>query len=73
VYFGWRARFARPQYNGDIFPWEDVEREAELLESIANEQGSENSDASQEQDDDQIVDRDETDPYNESSGELGCD
>ena len=52
---------------GDIFPWEDVEREAEkLLESIrANEQGSENSDASQEQDDDQIVDRDETDPYNE--------
>jgi hypothetical protein len=52
---------------GDIFPWEDVEREAEkLLESIrANEQGSENSGASQEQDDDRIVDRDETDPYNE--------
>jgi hypothetical protein len=52
---------------GGIFPWEDVEREAEkLLESIrANEQGSENSGASQEQDDDRIVDRDETDPYNE--------
>ena len=52
---------------GDIFPWEDVEREAEkLLESIrANERGSENSGASQEQDDDRTVDRDETDPYNE--------
>jgi hypothetical protein len=51
---------------GDILPWEDVEREAEkLLESIrANERGSENSGASQEQDDDRIVDRDETDPYN---------
>ena len=52
---------------GDIFPWEDVEREAEkLLESIrANERGPENSGANQEQDDDRIVDRDETDPYNE--------
>ena len=52
---------------GDILPWEDVEREAEkLLESIrANERGPENSGANQEQDDDRIVDRDETDPYNE--------
>jgi hypothetical protein len=52
---------------GDILPWEDVEREAEkLLESIrANERGPENSGASQEQDDDRIVDRDETDPHNE--------
>ena len=52
---------------GDIFPWEDVEREAErLLESTrANARDSENSRASQEQDDDRIVDRDETDPYNE--------
>ena len=47
---------------GDIFPWEDVEREAErLLESTrANARNSENSRASQEQDD---VDQDETDPY----------
>jgi len=52
---------------GDILPWEDVEREAEkLLESTrANARDSENSVASQEQDDDRIVDRDETDPYNE--------
>ncbi len=42
-------------------------REAEkLLESTrANARDSENSGASQEQDDDRIVDRDETDPYNE--------
>jgi hypothetical protein len=48
---------------GDILPWEDVEREAErLLENTrANARNSENSCASQEQDDD----RDETDPYNE--------
>ena len=47
--------------------WEDVEGEAErLLDSTrANEQDSENSRVSQEQDDDRIVDRDETDPYNE--------
>jgi len=52
---------------GDILPWEDVEREAErLLEStLANARNSENSGASQEQDDDRTVDRDETDPYNE--------
>ena len=52
---------------GDIFPWEDVEREAErLLESTrANARNSENSRVSQEQDDDRKVDRDETDPYNE--------
>ena len=52
---------------GDILPWEDVEGEAErLLENTrANEQDSENSPVSQEQDDDRIVDRDETDPYNE--------
>jgi hypothetical protein len=52
---------------GDILPWEDVEREAErLLESMgANARDSENSRASQEQDDDRIVDWDETDPYNE--------
>ena len=44
--------------------WEDVEGEAErLLDSTrANEQDSENSRVSQEQDDDRIVDRDETDP-----------
>jgi len=48
---------------GDILPCEDVEREAEkLLESIrANAKDSENSGASQEQDDDRTVDRDETD------------
>jgi hypothetical protein len=53
---------------GDIFPWEDVEREAErLLESTrANARDSKNSGASQEQDDDRKVDRDETDPYNEA-------
>jgi hypothetical protein len=47
--------------------WEDVEGEAErLLDSTrANEQDSENSRVSQEQDDDRIVDGDETDPYNE--------
>ena len=47
---------------GDILPWEDVEREAErLLESTrANARNSENSRASQEQDD---VDQDETGPY----------
>ena len=52
---------------GDILPWEDVKREAErLLESMrANARDSENSRASQEQDDDRIVDRHETDPYNE--------
>ena len=54
---------------GDILPtsWEDVEGEAErLLDSArANEQNSENSHVSQEQDDDQTVNRDETDPYNE--------
>ena len=52
---------------GDILPCEDVEREAEnLLESTrANARDSENSGASQEQDDDQTVDRDETDLYNE--------
>ena len=52
---------------GDILPWEDVEREAErLLESTrANEQESQNRRVSQEQDDDRIVDRDETDPNNE--------
>jgi len=52
---------------GDILPWEDVEREAErLLESTrANARNSENSDASQGQDDDRTVDQDETDPYNE--------
>ena len=49
---------------GDILPWEDEEREAErLLESTrANARDSENSRDSQEQDDDRIVDRDETDP-----------
>jgi hypothetical protein len=47
---------------GDILPWEDVEREAErLLESTrANARDSQNSRAIQEQDDDRIVDRDET-------------
>ena len=52
---------------GGILPWEDVEREAEkLLESTrANARDLENSGASQEQDDDRIVDRDETDPYDE--------
>ena len=47
--------------------WENVEREAErLLENTrANARDSENSRASQEQDDDRTVDRDETDPYNE--------
>ena len=52
---------------GDILPWEDVENEAErLLESTrANARDSENGGASQEQDDDRKVDRDETDPYNE--------
>jgi len=47
--------------------WEDVEGEAErLLDSArANEQDSENSHVTQEQDDDRIVDRGETDPYNE--------
>jgi hypothetical protein len=47
--------------------WEDVEGEEErLLDSArANEQDSENSHVSQEQDDDQTVNRDETDPYNE--------
>ncbi len=52
---------------GDILPWEDIAREVEkLLESIqANARVPENSVASQEQDDDRIVDRDETDPYNE--------
>ena len=47
---------------GDILPWEDVESEAErLLESTrANAWNSENSGASQEQDDDRTVDRDET-------------
>ena len=52
---------------GDILPLEDVEREAErLLESTrANARNSENSRASQEQDDERTVDRDETDPYNE--------
>ncbi len=51
----------------DILQWEDVEREAErLLESTpANARNSENSDASQGQNDDRTVDRDETDPYNE--------
>ena len=46
---------------------EDVEGEAErLLDSTrANDQDSENSRVSKEQDDDRIVDRDETDPYNE--------
>ena len=52
---------------GDILPWEDVEREAErLLESTrANARNSENRRASKEQDDDQTVDLEETDPYNE--------
>ena len=52
---------------GDILPWEDVEREAEeLLEGTrTNARDPENSGASQEQDDDRIGDRDETDPYNE--------
>jgi hypothetical protein len=47
--------------------WQDVEREAERLLDIAraNEQDSENGRVNQEQDDDRIVDRDETDPYNE--------
>ena len=46
---------------------EDVEGEAErLLDSTrANDQDSENSRVSQEQEDDRIVDRDETDLYNE--------
>ena len=46
---------------------EDVEGESErLLDSTrANDQDSENSRVSKEQDDDRIVDRDETDPYNE--------
>ena len=45
--------------------WEDVEGDAErLLESTrANEQESQNRRVSQEQDDDRIVDRDETDPF----------
>jgi len=52
---------------GDILPWDDVEREAErLLESTrANARDSKNSRASQEQDEDRIVDRDEADPYDE--------
>ena len=51
----------------EIPGWEDVEGESErLLESTrANERDSENSCVSQEQDDDRIVDRDETYPYNE--------
>jgi hypothetical protein len=51
---------------------EDVEGEAErLLDSArANEQDSENSHVSQEQDDDQTVDRDPTDPYNSCYNEV---
>ena len=47
--------------------WEDVEGEAERLLDIAraNEQDSENGRVNQEQDDDRIVDRGETDSYNE--------
>jgi hypothetical protein len=45
----------------------DEEREAERLpeSTRANARDSENSRASQEQDDDRIGDRDEIDPYNE--------
>ena len=59
--------YGQKQRRCDTLPWKDVEGEAErLLDSTrANEQDSENSRVSQEQDDDRIVDRDETDPYNE--------
>jgi ribonuclease HI len=52
---------------GDIFPWEDVEREAEqLLEGTrANVKDPEGSGASQEKDDERIGDWDEADPYDE--------
>ena len=54
---------------GDILPWDEIEDEAErLLESArANRQASDDShrNPGKEQEDDQAVDRDETDPYNE--------
>jgi hypothetical protein len=52
---------------GDILPWDEIEDEAEkLLERVrANRQASDDSHVSKEQEDDPVVDRDETDPYNE--------
>jgi hypothetical protein len=51
---------------GDILPWDEIEDEAEkLLERVrANLQASDDSHVSKEQEDDPVVDRDETDPYN---------
>jgi hypothetical protein len=52
---------------GDILQCDEIEDEAErLLESArANRQASDNNHADKEQEDGQIVDRDETDPYDE--------
>ena len=52
---------------GDILPWDEIEDEVErLLESArANRQASDDNHVDKEQEDDQIADRDETDPYNE--------
>jgi hypothetical protein len=52
---------------GDILPWDEIEDEAEtLLERVrANRKTSDDSHVRKEQEDDPVVDRDETDPYNE--------
>ena len=52
---------------GDILPWDEIEDEAERLfeSSRTNRQASDDNHADKEQEDDQIVDRDETDPCNE--------
>ena len=52
---------------GDILPWDEIEDEAERLfeSSRTNRQASDDNHADKEQEDDQIVDRDETGPYNE--------
>jgi hypothetical protein len=52
---------------GDILPWDEIEDEAEkLLErGRASRQASDDSHVRKEQEDDPMVDRDETDPYNE--------
>jgi hypothetical protein len=52
---------------GNILPWDEIADEAErlLASGQANRQAPDDDHVAKEQENDQVVDRDETDPYNE--------
>ena len=50
---------------GIILPWDEIADEAERLLESDQRQAPDDDHVDKEQEDDQVVDRDETDPYNE--------